>query len=122
METLYENNTGNSNKIKTSVPNSTGIMVLGILSLVFNFCCCIPFLSTILSIITILMAGSAEREYRNNPGMYSESSYSNIKTGKICAVIGIVLSLIVIVLYFMGTSMEIMNQIFRELDINQHGW
>ena len=37
--------------------------------------------------------------YNANPGMYSPASLSNIKTGRICAIIGIVLQLVGILVY-----------------------
>ena len=37
--------------------------------------------------------------YDANPGSYSQASYSNLKTGRICAIIGIVLQGIVILIY-----------------------
>jgi hypothetical protein len=83
------------------VPNSTEVMVLGILSIVF--CWCWGFLSFILGIITIVLANQGERHYRMNPAMYSEVSYRNLKTGKTCAIIGLCLAgitIIGVIIYF----------------------
>jgi hypothetical protein len=37
--------------------------------------------------------------YRNNPELYSVNSYNNIKTGRVCAIIGIILQLVGLILY-----------------------
>lgn len=69
-------------QILPALPNSTAVLVLGILSIVVCF---------ITGIIALVMAKKDLELYNANPGMYSASSYSNIKTGRICAIIGIVL-------------------------------
>lgn len=71
------------------LPNSTIILVLGIVSIVT--CCCYG-LGLIFGIVAIVMAGTATKEYMENPELYS--GFKNVKTGKILSYIGIVLSLI----------------------------
>jgi hypothetical protein len=80
-------NTGGNN---TPLPNATAVLVLGILSIVVCFIC---------GIIALVMAKKDADLYRLNPGAYSEASMSNIKTGRICAIIGLVLWGIGIVFY-----------------------
>lgn len=72
------------------LPNATLILVFGILSIVT--CCCYGVLGLIFGIIAIVMAGKATALYKQNPEMYSD--FGNVKTGKILAIIGIVLSTI----------------------------
>jgi hypothetical protein len=82
------------------VPNSTEVLVLGILSIVF--CWCYGLVSVILSIVTLVMASEGEKKYRQNPQMYSLSSYKNLKSGKVCAIVGIclaVVSILVVVIW-----------------------
>lgn len=69
------------------VPNSVGVLVLGILSIVF--CWCYGILAVIMGIIALVLAGQAERAYMENPQMYTLSSYKNMRAGKICAIIGL---------------------------------
>lgn len=78
---------------KQTLPNSTLILILGILSLVT--CCCYGIFGLILGIITLVLAKSATREYVANPELYS--GYGNVKTGKVLAIIGIVLGLLYII-------------------------
>ncbi|TXG39425.1 CCC motif membrane protein [Seonamhaeicola maritimus] len=72
------------------LPNSTLILVFGILSIVT--CCCYGIIGLILGIIAIILANKATKVYAENPEAYT--GYSNVKTGKILAIIGVVLSAI----------------------------
>lgn len=108
----FETNTGNTNKTSANmntnysngggqnIPNSVGVLVLGILSICFFWCYGIP--SIIMAIISIVLASGAEKEYQSNPGKYSLASYKNVKAGKICSIIAlslIGLSIIVVILF-----------------------
>ncbi|MFD1096206.1 CCC motif membrane protein [Salegentibacter chungangensis] len=70
--------------------NSTLILVFGILSILG--CCFYGVLGIIFGIITLVMARRASRVYYTNPDIYT--GYNNVKTGRILAIIGIVLSII----------------------------
>jgi len=83
-------------------PNSTEVMVLGILSIVL--CWCWGIVSVILGIVTLALASQGEKHYRLNPSLYSEVSYRNLRTGKICAIVGLslaVLTVVAMILYFL---------------------
>ncbi len=47
------------------------------------------------------MASSATKLYAENPAIYTESSYKNMNAGKICAIIGLILSGLMILSYVM---------------------
>ncbi|MEQ1799614.1 MAG: CCC motif membrane protein [Lacibacter sp.] len=72
------------------LPNATAVLVLGILSIVVCF---------ITGIIALVMAKKEMALYNANPGMYTPASLSNIKTGRICAIIGIVLQGVAVLIY-----------------------
>jgi len=74
------------------LPNATLILVFGILSIVT--CCCYGIVGLILGIVTIVLAKKATQVYTENPEQYS--GFQNVKTGKILAIIGIVLSVLYI--------------------------
>jgi hypothetical protein len=76
------------------LPNSTLILVLGILSIVT--CCCYGVLGLLLGIITIVLAKKATAIYAESPEQYS--GFQNVKTGKILAIIGIVLSVLYLIM------------------------
>lgn len=77
--------------IRLNIPNSGGILSLGILS-ILSICCCGGFLAPILSIIALVMASKSLKTYHQNPDYYTISSLNNIKAGKITAIIGLVLA------------------------------
>jgi hypothetical protein len=57
-----------------------------------------------LGIIALVLASKGITVYKANPNAYSLTSYNNLKAGKICAIIGVVLSaiyLIFIVIYIL---------------------
>lgn len=93
------------------LPNSTAILVLGILSIVSCVCYGIPGLA--MGIIALAMSPKANTLYQDNPRKYTLSSFNNMKAGKICAIIGIVLSALmflylIIVLMFVGAAFSVM--------------
>ncbi|MBC6997870.1 CCC motif membrane protein [Cytophaga sp. FL35] len=79
------------------LPNATIILVLGILSIVT--CCCYGILGLIIGIVTLVLAKKAKDIYLENPELYSD--FNNVKTGKILAIIGIVLSALFLI-YIIG--------------------
>jgi len=77
---------------KQKLPNSTLILVFGILSIVS--CCCYGILGLILGVIALVLAGKATKVYTENSELYT--GFQNVKTGKILAIIGIVLNVIML--------------------------
>lgn len=92
-----------------ALPNSTLILILGILSIVT--CCCYGIPGLILGGITLFLASKATKLYNENPEMYT--GYSNVKTGKILGIIGIVFGILsfLYLLFVVGFSAaaEMMN-------------
>lgn len=72
------------------LPNATAVLVLGIISIVGCFCYGIPGL--ICGIISLVMAGKAKALYNSHPDTYTQASYKNMSAGRICAIIGTILS------------------------------
>lgn len=81
----YLSNTG-----AQQLPNATATLVLGILSIVVCFIC---------GIIALVISNKDVGLYKNNPELYSETSYNNIKAGRICAIVGIALQLVGLIFY-----------------------
>lgn len=81
------------------LPNVTIAIVLAILSFI---CCCfggIP--GVVLAGIAFFLIRGDEKKYRENPQGYS--NYSQLKTAKIIAIIGLVIG----ILYFLWTAYQI---------------
>ena len=79
--------------VKQDLPNAQIIMIIGIGSIVL--CCCYGS-GLIPGIISLIMANKAIKTYNENPMSYTESSLKNIKTGRICGIVAIALSVIYI--------------------------
>jgi M penetrans paralogue family 26 len=64
------------------LPNATAVLVLGICSIVVCSLC---------GIVGLILANQDMRLYNQTPDLYTEGSLSNIKAGRICSIIGVVL-------------------------------
>ena len=80
------------------LPGASTVLTMGILSIVGTLICCGPF-GAIFSIIALVKAKTANQLYLENPEGYSD--YSNIKTGRILAYIGLGLSLVYLLLFIL---------------------
>jgi amino acid permease len=72
------------------LPNATAVYLLAFVSI---FIFCFAGIGVIPAIISYVLAGKSEKIYATNPGIYS--NFSTIKKGKITAIVGIVLNLII---------------------------
>jgi len=88
---------------KIQLPNSTGVLVMGILSIVCF--CCIPLgvISLVLGIISLILGNKALNLYTQNPELYTYDSYKNTKGGRVCGIIGLSLG----GLWFLGLMLKI---------------
>ncbi len=90
----------NTNINASQLPNATATLVLGILSIVVCFIC---------GIIALAISNKDLSMYKNNPELYSTASYNNIKAGRICAIIGIALQVIGLILYIVMIAFFVSN-------------
>ena len=108
--------TTNFNNFETGqkLPNATAVLVLGILSIIT--CCCYGIFGLALGIIALYLAKKDLLLYKANPQAYI--NYSNLNTGKILAIIGIVLSaiyIIYLIVLFSTLGMEGIQQMQEEM-------
>jgi nitrogen fixation-related uncharacterized protein len=86
---------------KQKLPNATISLILGILG--FIGCCCTSgFGGVVLSGIALFLAKKDEKTYAENPDEYI--NYGQVKTAKIIAIIGLILSLIIVAVYIYMVS------------------
>lgn len=88
-----ENTTGNQSVntgIQQTLPNSTAVLVLGILSIAV--CWCYGVFGLAMGIIALVLSSKAKVAYNTNPEAYTQSSFKNLNAGRVCAIIGTVLS------------------------------
>ena len=104
------------------LPNATAVLILGIFSILT--CCCWGVLGLVLGIIALVLAKKDLALYNANPQLYS--NYSNLNTGRILAIVGIVLSAIYLVvnIYFLATIgqeglMEMQQEWIRQIQAGQ---
>lgn len=91
------------------LPNSTAVLVLGILSIVF--CICYGFIGLVLGIIAVILGSKGMSLYNANPGAYTPASFNNLKAGRICGIIGLILSILMVIFIivyaiFVGTMIS----------------
>lgn len=86
-----------------NLPNATAVLVLGIISIVG--CFCYGIVGIVCGIIALVLAKKDNRLYLVNPSMYKASSYSNLKAGKVCAIIGLIVSAIYLLLVIIVVAM-----------------
>ena len=80
------------NQVQKSVPNAMLIMICGIVSIVF---CC--GLGTVAGVIALIMSSKANKLIAADPDGYSDAK--NVKIGRTCAMIGVGLQALWILLY-----------------------
>jgi len=104
---------------KQTLPNSTLILVFGILSILG--CCCYGVLGIIFAIVAMVMAKKATAIHNENPELYT--GFQNVKTGKILAIIGLILSiiyLVYVIFIFATVGMEGIQEMQQEI-LKQYG-
>ncbi|MBF6608874.1 MAG: DUF4190 domain-containing protein [Flavobacterium sp.] len=107
---------------KQKLPNATAVLILGILSILT--CCCWGIVGLTLGIVALVLAKKDLVLYQENPELYS--NYSNINTGRILAIIGIVLSSIYLIwtiysMVFIGEQgmMEMQQRMLERIQQSQ---
>ena len=83
------------------LPNATTIIILGVLG---YLCCCFAGSGIIPAGIAFYLATKSEKIYEQDPDLYD--NFSQIKTGKIVALIALILSSLMLIrlIYVLSTS------------------
>ncbi len=97
MDEIIDNRSRQSNYVREkNLPNSTAVLVLGIISIVSCWVYGIP--GMICGIIALVLFNKDKKLYEENPEVY-HTSFKNARAGQVCAIIGLCLSGL-IVIYF----------------------
>lgn len=83
----YQNQQNDNFVIQQNLPNSTPVLIMGILSILG--CCCYG-VGIIFGIIGIVLTSKDMKLYNANPSQYK--GLSTLNTGKILCIIGLILS------------------------------
>jgi hypothetical protein len=84
------------------LPNSTAVLVLGIVSIVL--CCAYGVIGLANGIVALALSGKAKKVYEENPSLYTLASYNNLKAGRTCAIVGTCLSSITLMFFIIYFS------------------
>tara|TARA_B100001778_G_C18406794_1_gene546832 strand:- start:382 stop:720 length:339 start_codon:yes stop_codon:yes gene_type:complete len=84
----------NSDSGAENVPYATLVLVLGIISI--PSCFCYGIIGLTVGVIALILSKKGIKVYEEAPSKYIKTSLNNLKTGRICAIIGISTSLIYI--------------------------
>ena len=88
---------GFTEQTRINLPNASTVLLLGILSIIFSFWY-FSLAGIIMGVIALYIAGKDLRLYAIDPSRYTLSSFNNIKAGRVCAIIGLVVASIFILL------------------------
>ncbi len=80
-------NTTITNQIQLT--NSTGVLVMGIFSIVCFCCLAAGIFGITLGILSLVFGNKAIKEYLVSPEKYTEQSYKNAKAGRVCGIVGL---------------------------------
>ncbi|MCC6702618.1 MAG: hypothetical protein IT221_13895 [Fluviicola sp.] len=89
MEDLLDNSPSKNDNYPAPLPNATGALVLGIISIVTCWLYAIPGL--VCGIIALSLHAKDKKIYQTNPAKY-EQSFKTSKAGQVCAIVGLSLS------------------------------
>lgn len=96
-----------TNVNQQDLPNHQLVLGLGIGSIVA--CCCYGIFGIAFGIVALSMANKGLKLYAENSAMYTEKSHKNIKTGRTCAMIGLGVSglyiLMLIISFFLNGAL-----------------
>ena len=97
MEDIQQTTPPSSNNymMQTPLPNATPVLVLGIISIVGS--CCYGIVGLICGIIALVLAKKSTTQYNANPSAYTVASLKNVNAGRICAIIGLILSVLYLI-------------------------
>lgn len=98
MSEILDNEVQHNFQGNQSLPGAGGILTMGILSIVFA-----GIIGVILGIIALNNSKDALNDYNKNPSKYNPSSLSQVKAGKVCAIIGLSIAGLVL-LIFLGLA------------------
>jgi len=96
-------NNGGFGGMQQTLPNATIVLVLGILSILT--CCCYGIIGLILGIVALVLSKKDRELYAANIGAYTESSFKNLNAGRVCAIIGLILNILYLLLCIVLVAM-----------------
>jgi len=90
-----------TNIIERDLPNAGGTLAMGIIAIPFSA----GFIGPILAIIALTNAGKARALYNEYPDDYTASSLSRINAGRVCAIVSLSITGLLIVIIALVAAM-----------------
>ena len=84
---------------RTLLPNASAVLALGIISIIG--CCCYGVPGIVCSVVALILYSKDARLYHANPEWYTASSYSNLRAGRTCAIIGLIPSILFLLFWIL---------------------
>ena len=82
--------------LKKDLPNATASLVLGIISIVGIFS--YGFVGIVCGIIGLVLSNKDIKLYKTYPEIYSSTSFKTSNSGRICSIIGLIISAITFII------------------------
>jgi len=104
----YNQNFNQQPGFQQEAPNAIVVLILGIFSILLS---CGYGIGFIPAIIALVLSSQAHKELKFNPMAYTDASAKNIKAGRICAFVGLGLSifLFVVLVFIIGAAAVMEN-------------
>jgi len=83
-----------ASQTQRSLPNASAVLALGIISIVG--CCCYGLPGLVCAIVALILYAQDAKLYTANPELFTSSSYSNLRAGRICALVGLIPSILLV--------------------------
>ena len=98
MENIESTNTneGAVSNVLIDLKEAKNAQIMGIISIVLVFCTCCycGLIAAILGYLAMDKGKQAVAEYEANPGVYTEKSFNQAKTGKTTGLIGVIVGIL----------------------------
>jgi hypothetical protein len=88
-----------------AIPNADLVLVMGICSIVF--CLVYGVVGIACGWVGLHYFGKVKREYESNPSAYTDDSFRNAKAGKVCAIVGISLGALFLLIFAIAIAFVI---------------
>ncbi|MDA1009830.1 MAG: CCC motif membrane protein [Bacteroidetes bacterium] len=101
------------NQLQQKLPNATATLILGIISIIGSCCWGMGLIS---AIIALIISKKGKQLLRENPNEYSNAG--NLKAGRICAIVGLCISALYLIVGFF--YLFVLGGVLSDLSLYEH--
>ena len=119
MENIELQNQSNEGKFTPDLVDLNGAQnaqIMGIISIVLVFCTCCygGLIAAILGYLAMNKGKQAIAEYEANPGIYTEKSFNQAKTGKTTGLIGLIVGVLALLYIIFSLVLNILSVLMNQ--------